>query len=86
MIELTKQEMEDIWNSKPVNYLKSVKAARKGMKKFVVKVQGYERIPGPCETFTVISRSQSDARWQAQTLLWQKHPNVKFETYSIQFL
>ena len=82
MIELTKQEMEDIWNKKPVGYLKSIKASRKGMKKFIVKIQGYERVKGPCETFTIICRTKNDAIWSAQSQLRQKHPNVPFETYS----
>jgi hypothetical protein len=82
MIELSKAEMEDIWNNKPAGYLKNVKAARKGMKKFVVQIQGFERIKGPAEVFTVITKTKNDAMWQAQSLLRQKHPNVMFETYT----
>lgn len=86
MLELTKTEMEDIWNNKPFGHFKNVKAARKGMKKFVVQIQGYERILGASETFTIICKTRNDAMWQAQSLLRQKHPDAKYDTYSYNIL
>lgn len=85
MIELTKIEMEDIWNNKPMNYLKSVKAARKGTKKYVVNIQGFERVLGPSETFTVYAKNREDASWKAKDLLREKHPTAKIDMFSYNF-
>lgn len=81
MIAITKNQMEDIWNNKPVGYLRTFKKNQKGVKAFQVTIQGYERKLHPEETFTILSKRMDDAKWEAQNLLRNKYPELKFEGY-----
>ena len=80
-IPITKEEMEDIWNNKPVKYLSMLKKERKGRKVFKVTIQGYEYKMHEPETFEILSKYKEDAKWTAQSMLRQKYPNIPFEGY-----
>lgn len=43
MINLSKQEMEDIWQNKPYGYWKQFREKHKGLKRFNVTIQPYKR-------------------------------------------
>ena len=79
---LTKAEMEDIWNNKPVDYLKSYKKKMKGSKMYRVKLTAINYNPGPSEEFEVRGSSKLDAEITARNEYIKKY-NLRPDAWRI---
>ncbi len=68
MKQWTKAELEDIWNNKPVDYLKNLRKASKGKQEYTA-IYDYrlitysEKVNGK---MTVLAKSESKARSEAE--------------------
>lgn len=62
----TKKEMEDIWNHKPVGYLKTQMKGLKGKKKYKVVLRPYtvNKVWHPNEEFVVLAKNKKEAEYQ----------------------
>jgi len=63
---LNKAEMEDIWNNKPVDYLKTMMKRNKNTSLYKVTVQPYERKLHDTHTVEVRAKNRDDALALAQ--------------------
>jgi len=61
MINITKEEMEDIWHNKPHGYWKRFRDQHKGCKKYKVKLQPFRKDYYEAKEFTVIAKNKDDA-------------------------
>jgi len=83
-MNLTKQEMEDIWNFKPVGYLKFHNKKTKGMKKYKVTFKPYTYVYHEEITAVVIAKDVREAERMAsyETKLYdtlhEKYGEVKY--------
>ena len=62
---LTKQEMEDIWNNKPIDYLKNIVKKNKNLKKYKVTFKPYSYTYHDEITATVMAKNSRDAEFAA---------------------
>lgn len=80
-MELTKAEMEDIWQNKPVNYLKLLKGRMKGQKLYSVDVQAYSMNKHERVSIKVASTSKSLAEWKARDEYKKMYPDIKIDGF-----
>lgn len=79
---LTKVEMEDIWNNKPVDYLKTYKKKMKGSKMYRVKLTAINYTSGPSDEFEVRGSSKLDAEIAAKNEYTKKY-NLRPDAWRI---
>jgi hypothetical protein len=72
---LTKTEMEDIWNNKPVDYLKDFMKKNKKTTLYKVTVQPYERKLHDMHDVEVRAKNRDDAIALAQKEIKNKYPD-----------
>jgi len=72
-MELSKEEMEDIWSNKPYGHLKVIKGKMKGKKMYSVTIQPYKTAWGEKIEMEVIASSKSVAEWQAKENYRKEH-------------
>ena len=63
---LTKAEMEDIWNNKPVGYLKTMMKRNKNTSLYKVTIQPYERKLHDIHEVEIRAKNRDDAIALAQ--------------------
>ena len=83
---ITKEEMEDIWNNKPIGYLKDFLKRQKKVKKYVIKICSVSSDENPQETFVIESLgSSANHKWMAEQeaikLYKQKYPDLKHSSW-----
>lgn len=78
---LSKAEMEDIWNNKPVGYWERYKKTLKGTKEYKIKISPYTRNYLPEETFTVRAKNIADAQLEARSMYVTKYNTVRPDAY-----
>lgn len=61
MINLTKEEMEDIWQNKPYGYWTQFRKNNKGMKRFKVKIQPYKMDYYEVRELVVMAKNKTSA-------------------------
>jgi hypothetical protein len=61
MINVTKEELEDIWQNKPYGYWDSFRKQQKGRKRYKVKLQPFRKDYYEEKEFTVIAKSSDEA-------------------------
>ena len=62
----TKAEMEDIWNNKPVDYLKTMMKRNKNTSLYKVTIQPYERKLHDIHEVEIRAKNRDDAIFLAQ--------------------
>jgi len=82
-MNLTKQEMEDIWHNKPVDYLKVVKQKMKNTRMYRVNVTPIKYEKGEADTFVVRAKSKTDAEFAAKNEYMMKHGTVYPDAWRI---
>lgn len=61
MINLTKTEMEDIWQNKPYGYWTRLRKINKGKKRFKVKIQPYKMDYYEVRELVVMAKNKTSA-------------------------
>lgn len=79
-----KEEMEDIWNNKPVGFLKSALASRKGMKKFSVTIQPYKKDMYDSHNVVVIAKNREASFLQAKVEVSKLYEGKKIDGWLLQ--
>ncbi len=74
-MELTKAEMEDIWQNKPVGYFATLKKTLKGTKTYRLKVMPYKYDYLPEGIFVVRAKRIEDAQIFAREEWYKKFPD-----------
>lgn len=77
-LKLTKAEMEDIWNNKPIGYFKSLVTSKKKLKKYKVSITPFKTQWFEKKQYEVLAKNKADAEDQARLLYMQQ---VKKEDY-----
>jgi hypothetical protein len=80
---LSKVEMEDIWNNKPVGYLKDLMKRNKKSSLFKVAVQPYERKLHDLHEVEVRAKNRDDAIAFAQKESRSKYTDKKIDGWII---
>ena len=80
---LTKEEMEDIWNNRPIGYLKSRMSEIKKLKNYVCEVKPYKWIYGTKDNFAVRSINQSTAEFAAIEMYKTKYPSEEWVDFKV---
>lgn len=73
MINLTKTEMEDIWQNKPYGYWKRFRDDHKGMKSFKVKIQAYKNEYYEPRELVVIAKNKTSAFDAAKCQIYNEY-------------
>jgi hypothetical protein len=81
MMELTKAEMEDIWQNKPVGYFATLKKSLKGTKKYRLQLEPYTYNYLPKEIIEVRAKTICDAQMLARSEYINKHKNLRPDGY-----
>lgn len=61
MINLSKEEIEDIWQNKPYGYWKQFREKHKGLKRFKVKIQPYKNDYYEVRELVVMAKNKTSA-------------------------
>jgi hypothetical protein len=80
---LNKAEMEDIWNNKPVDYLKTMMKRNKNTSLYKVTVQPYERKLHDMHDVEVRAKNRDDACILAQQQIKSKYTDQKIDGWII---
>lgn len=80
----TKEEMEDIWNNKPVGFLKIETSRRKGLKKFSVVIQPYVKTLYDIHCLTVNAKNREDSFYQAKLEVAKLYEGKKIDGWLLQ--
>jgi hypothetical protein len=80
---LTKTEMEDIWNNKPVDYLKDFMKKNKKTTLYKVTIQPYERKLHDMHEVEVRAKNYNDATDLAQKQIKNKYPDQQIDGWLI---
>lgn len=78
---ITKEEMEDIWNNKPIGYLKERLKKIKTTHNFIVNIEGVTMTVGPKERFLIRAKKADEAFDFAKFEYKKKHPNIKVDSW-----
>jgi hypothetical protein len=73
MINLTKAEMEDIWQNKPYGYWTQLRKINKGKKRFKVKIQPYTYNNYEVREVMVMAKNKDSAFDEAKFLLYDEY-------------
>jgi hypothetical protein len=76
-MNISRSEMEDIWNNKPYGYLKTLKKKFKGKKKYKVKLQPYAYKFYETYEVEVMARNISDSYAEARLVVMEKIEDKK---------
>lgn len=76
--ELTKSEMEKMWQSGPIGILKSHIKNNRGKRLFKIQVTPYKTtdISEHVKTYEVWSRKSDDAIWEAKNKWYKDHYDI----------
>lgn len=80
---LSKQEMEDIWHNKPIDYLKSFNKKMKGSKMYKVHLTPIKYDTSETEAFEVRAKSKDDAVAAAKEEYCKKHGHIRPDAWRI---
>lgn len=80
---LSKEEMEDIWNNKPIGYLKGQMSRLKKLKKYSCNVVPYKEVYGEKEIFLVKAETTYAAELSAIELYKAKYPSSEWENFKV---
>ena len=80
---LNKAEMEDIWNNKPVDYLKTMMKRNKNTSLYKVTVQPYERKLHDMHDVEVRAKNRDDACILAQQQIRSKYTDKQIAGWLI---
>ena len=80
---LTKAEMEDIWQNKPVGYFSTFKKNFKGTKHYKIALEPYTYAKMQREVFEVRAKNVEYAVSEAKIMLRQKYPNLAVDGYFV---
>lgn len=80
---LSKEEMEDIWQNKPIGYLKSQMSRLKKLKKYSCVVVPYKYVYGEKDVFVVKVETVYSAELEAIELYKAKYPSSEWEVYKV---
>lgn len=80
-MELTKAEMEDIWQNKPIGYFATLKKRLKDTKKYRLQLEPYTYNYLPKEIFEVRAKTIGDAQFEARSLYREKHKDLRPDGY-----
>lgn len=80
MLNLSRAELEDIWNNKPYGYFTNLRKNSKNLKRFEVHAQPYKRLDVEVFKTTVYAVSASstqieDAKKDLRKQILEKNPN-----------
>lgn len=73
---LSKQEMEDIWHNKPIDYLKTFNKKMKGAKMYKVHLTPIKYDTCETEAFEVRAKTKDGAVFAAKEEYYKKYGNV----------
>ena len=72
---LTKQQMEEAWQTGPIGFLKNYNSKTKSHKLFKIKVTPYKTtdIEEHIKVYEIWSKTQADAVWDAKSTWYKEH-------------
>ena len=75
---LTKLEMEKMWQAGPINGLRDFTKKNRGKKSYNILITPYKTtdIQEHAKTYTVWSKKQDDAIWEAKAKWYHEHYDV----------
>jgi hypothetical protein len=82
-VMLTKQEMEDIWHNKPIDYLKTLNKNMKGTKMYKVHLTPVKYDISETEAFEVRAKSKDDAVIAAKEEYYKKHGKIRPDAWRV---
>ena len=82
-MNLTKTEMEDIWNTKPVGYLADLRKRNKNTKLYKVKLQPYTRILYDIHEVTIRARDRDNASLLARSEVLKQYTDKQIDGWII---
>jgi len=80
---LNKAEMEDIWNNKPVGYLKNMMKRNKNTSLYKVTVQPYERKLHDMHEVKIRAKNKDDATYLAQKQIRSEYTDQQIDGWLI---
>jgi hypothetical protein len=83
MINLTKAEMEDVWNNKPYGYWTHLRKNNKGMKRFKVKIQPYKTDYYEVRELVVIAKNKESAFDEAKFQIYDEYKSTGLDGYRL---
>lgn len=81
----TKENLEEIWNTKPHGWYKSMKKAHSKLKEFNVIITPIIYTELPVEKLKVFASNRDDAFTMAKQIVKEKHPDIKIDSYRYGF-
>ena len=80
---VSKAEMEDIWNNKPVGYLKDMMKRNKNTSLYKVKLQPYQRWLLDIHEVEIRAKNKDEATTLAQKEIRSKYPDQQIDGWLI---
>jgi hypothetical protein len=82
---MNKTEMEQAWQTGPIDVLKSYCKSRKRLKPYSLTIEPLQYSSLGKEDVTVFAKNMNDAKMKAKDLMYDKHKGKRIDSYRINF-
>lgn len=83
MLNLTKEEMEDIWQNKPYGYWTQLRKINKGKKRYKVKIQPYKNDYYEVRELIVMAKNKASAFDEAKFQIYDEYKTSGLDGYRL---